>query len=254
MTWQSEGSALVALLLATVRASAWLVVAPPFSAPTVSPRIKAILALSIALAVTPAVRGHAPPMEWSAVVSSAAQQVVVGAALGYVTALLFSAFQVAGDLIDMFGGFQVAMSYDPMADTQTAPFGRFYHLIAITLLFATGGHALVIRGFAASYEAVPLTGVLSFAALGHVLTQGVGQMFLAALQIAGPLIAVLFCADVALGLLTRAAPALNAFSLGFPAKILLTMLLSGLAIGIVPGMVEEVADTAVTAVMTVLRA
>ncbi|MFG1925778.1 flagellar biosynthetic protein FliR [Cryptosporangium sp. NPDC048952] len=254
MTWGFDGAQLVAMLLATVRASAWLVVAPPFAAPMISPRIKAILALSIALAVTPAVRDQAPPMEWAAVVSSAAQQVVVGAALGYITSLLFTAFQVAGDLIDMFGGFQVAMAYDPMANTQTAPFGRFYNLLATTLLFATGGHALVIRGFAESYDAIPLTGILSFSALGHVLTEGIGQMFLAAMQIAGPLIAVLFCTDVALGLLTRAAPALNAFSLGFPIKILMTMLLGGLAIGIVPGMVEEVVDTAVVAVMTVVRA
>ncbi|EXG80960.1 flagellar biosynthetic protein FliR [Cryptosporangium arvum] len=254
MTWQFEGSQLVALLLATVRASAWLIVVPPFAAPMISARIKAILALTIALAVGPAVQSQAPPLEWAPLVSSAAQQVVVGAALGYITALLFTAFQVAGDLIDMFGGFQVAMAYDPMANTQTAPFGRFYNLLATTLLFATGGHALIIRGFAESYDAVPLTGILSFSALGHVLTEGIGQMFLAAMQIAGPLIAVLFCTDVALGLLTRAAPALNAFSLGFPVKILMTMLLGGLAIGIVPGMVEEVVDTAVVAVMTVIRA
>lgn len=254
MTWQFDASIVVTVLLAMVRASAWLVVTPPFSAPMISPRIKAILALAIALAVAPALRGQAPPLEWGALVSSAAQQVVVGAALGFITALYFTAFQVAGDLIDMFGGFQVAMAYDPMANTQTAVFGRFYNLLATTLLFATDGHALVIRGFAASYDAVPLTGVLSFATLGTVLSQGVGEMFLAALQIAGPLIAVLFCADVSLGLLTRVAPALNAFSLGFPAKILLTVLLAGIAIGILPSMVAEVVDRAVEAVMAVVKA
>jgi len=254
LAWQFDGSLLVALLLATVRVSAWLVVAPPFSAQMISPRIKAILALAIGLAVTPAVQHQAPPLEWGALVSSAAQQVVIGGGLGFVTALLVTAFQVAGDLIDMFGGFQAAMAYDPMANTQTGPFGRFYNLLATTLLFATGGHMLVIRGFTASYEAIPLTGVMSFSALGQVLTEGIGQMFLAALQIAGPLIAVLFCTDVALGLLTRVAPALNAFSLGFPAKILLTLLLAGLGIGIVPTMLEEVVDRSVEAVMAVVRA
>src|ERR1051325_1081601 len=113
MAWQFDGSVLVAMLLATVRASAWLVVSPPFAAPMISPRIKAVLALSIALAVTPAVQDQAPPMEGAAVVSASAQQVVIGGALGFITALLFTAFQVAGDLIDMFGGFQVAMAYDP---------------------------------------------------------------------------------------------------------------------------------------------
>ncbi|SHN42072.1 flagellar biosynthetic protein FliR [Cryptosporangium aurantiacum] len=254
MTWQFDGTVLVTVLLAMVRAAAWVTVSPPFASPLVSPRIRAILALAIALSVAPALRGQAPPMDWPAVVSSSAQQVVVGGALGFITALYFAAFQMAGDLIDMFGGFQVAMAYDPMAATQTAVFGRFYNLLATTLLFATGGHALVIRGFAASYDAVPLTGILSFAALGDALSTGLGHMFLAALQIAGPLIAVLFCADVALGLLTRVAPALNAFSLGFPAKILLTVLLAGIAIGILPSMVEEIVDRAVEAVMAVVRA
>ena len=55
----------------------------------------------------------------------------------------------------------------------------------------------------------------------------VTQMFLAAVQIAGPLLVVLFLADVGLGLLTRVAPALNAFALGFPLKILLTLSLGG---------------------------
>ncbi|WP_205752866.1 flagellar biosynthetic protein FliR [Cryptosporangium phraense] len=253
MTWQFDATLVVTMLLATVRASAWLIVTPPFANPMVSPRIKALLALAIALAVTPRLHDQAPPLEWAALVSSAAQQVVVGAGLGFITSLYFTAFQMAGDLLDMFGGFQVAMQYDPMANTQTAVFGRFYNLLAVTLLFATDGHALVIRGFTASYDAIPLTGLLSLSRLGEVLTTGIGEMFLASLQIAGPLIAVLFCADVALGLLTRVAPALNAFSLGFPAKILLTVMLAGIAIGILPEMVGEVVDRAVEAVMAVVR-
>jgi flagellar biosynthetic protein FliR len=75
-------------------------------------------------------------------------------------------------------------------------------------------------------------------------------MFLSALQIAGPLVAVLFCADVALGLLNRVAPALNAFSLGFPAKILLTMMLAGSAIVLLPHTVRAIVTHAVTAVLT----
>ena len=74
-------------------------------------------------------------------------------------------------------------------------------------------------------------------------------MFLAALQIAGPLIAVLFLTDVAFGLLNRVAPALNAFQLGFPAKILLVLLLSGTAIAILPGILSNLVDRAVSAVV-----
>lgn len=252
--WQFDGALLVTMLLAAVRAAAWLVVTPPFNTPMVPPQIKAILAVAIALAVTPQLREAAPPLDAGVVITSAAEQVAVGAALGFLTSLFFAAFQVAGDLIDLFGGFQMASAYDPLAASQTAVFGRFYNLLAITLLFGTDGHQLVIRGFAASYQVVPLTGMMSFTTLARVLTEGIAGLFVAALQIAGPLIAVLFCADVALGLLTRVAPALNAFSLGFPAKILLTVLLAGIAIGIIPSMLDELVDRSVEAVMAVIRA
>jgi flagellar biosynthetic protein FliR len=71
------------------------------------------------------------------------------------------------------------------------------------------------------------------------LTQGVTDMFVATVQIAGPLILVLFLADVGLGLLTRIAPALNAFSLGFPLKILITIMFSATAFVLLPGIVSS---------------
>jgi flagellar biosynthetic protein FliR len=251
--WHFDGSLLVTLLLASVRAAAWLTVAPPFNTPMVPSQIKAILAVAIALAVTPSLQSSAPPLDSAVVISAAVQQVVVGAALGFITALLFAAFQSAGDMLDLFGGFQMAALYDPLAGAQAAVFGRFYNLLATTLLFGSDAHQLVIRGFATSYQAVPLTGIISLADLDRVLTTGITTLIVSALQVAGPLIAVLFCADMALGLLTRVAPALNAFSLGFPAKILLTVVLTGLAIGLIPPILEGVVNDIVQQVMTVLH-
>jgi flagellar biosynthetic protein FliR len=74
-------------------------------------------------------------------------------------------------------------------------------------------------------------------------------MFVSALQIAGPLIAVLFLTDVAFGLLNRVAPALNAFQLGFPAKIFLVLTLSGTAIAVLPRALSSIVDHAVSAVI-----
>ena len=102
---------------------------------------------------------------------------------------------------------------------------------------------MVLRGFLHSYHTLPLDGTLSLSRLGNVLSHGLPAMFLAALQIAGPLIAVLFLTDVAFGLLNRVAPALNAFALGFPAKILIVLLLGGSAIAVLPdaltGVIEQ---------------
>ena len=79
-------------------------------------------------------------------------------------------------------------------------------------------------------------------------------MFLSAIQIAGPLIAVLFCADIGLGLLSRVAPSLNAFSLGFPVKILLTLGGAGLAMTMLPQSVGSIVDKAVKAVLAAIGA
>src|SRR3712207_6123645 len=123
----------------------------------------------------------------------------------------------------------MAFAFHPLAMTGNSVLGRFYNVMATTLLFATDAYAMILRGFTLSYRSLPLDGTLSLATLSNLLTRGVGEMFLAALQIAGPLVAVLFCTDVALGLLTRVAPALNVFALGFPVKILLTLGVAGAA-------------------------
>jgi flagellar biosynthetic protein FliR len=251
MNFEQPTGELMVLLLATVRASAWLLVCPPFNSRLIPAPVKALLALALALPVTAQLRGDPPPLQTSALLVSAAEQVAVGAALGFITLLLFAAVQAAGDLIDVFGGFTLAFAFDPLSQSQSSVFGRFYNLMAVTLLFASDGHQLVLRGFLKSYETLPLNDTLSMETLGRVLTEGIGELFLAAVQIAGPLIAVLFLTDVAFGLLNRVAPALNAFSLGFPAKIMLTLALAGTAVSLLPNALDSLIDKAVSAVVQI---
>jgi len=246
----STGS-LIALLLASVRAAAWLVVCPPFNSRIVPAPVKALLALAISLPLVPRLDDQVPALEVGSLLVAAVEQVVVGVALGFITAVFFAAIQAAGDLIDTFGGFSMSFALDPMSTSQSSVFGRFYNLIAVTLLFATDGHQMVLRGFLESYRTLPLDGALSLSRLGTVLSHGLPEMFVAALQIAGPLIAVLFLTDVAFGLLNRVAPALNAFALGFPAKILITLLLGGSAIAVLPDALEGLMERAVRAVLSV---
>jgi flagellar biosynthetic protein FliR len=199
--------------------------------------------------MAPYLRGTIPSLQTADIVASAALQVFVGAGLGFVTAMLFAALQAAGDLLDVFGGFTLAMGYDPLSQNQSSVFGRFYNLVAITILFASEGHQLILRGFLQSFRTMPLNFTFDLATFSQLLLKGIGEMFLAAIQIAGPLIVVLFLTDVAFGLLNRVAPALNAFQLGFPAKILLVLLLSGLAITMLPRVVETLVEKAVSAVL-----
>jgi flagellar biosynthesis protein FliR len=161
--------------------------------------------------------------------------------------IVFSAVQSAGTLIDLFGGFSMAQAFDPQSMVNGAQFTRLFQMAALALLFASDGYQLIIGGLARSFTALPLGGGVDLAEPVQVMITGVTQMFLAAVQIAGPLLVVLFLADAGLGLLTRVAPALNAFALGFPLKIFLTLMLGGVVFVALPRIVSSLAGQAVTA-------
>ncbi|MFC7479746.1 flagellar biosynthetic protein FliR [Luedemannella flava] len=158
MSWQLNSASLVALLLATARTSAWLVVCPPFNSRLIPAQVKALLSLAIGLLVTPGLVDSAPPVTAGALIESAIQQVAVGLALGFLTMLCFAAVKAAGDLLDLFGGFALAQAFDPLSTTQSSVFGRFFNLVAVTLLFVSDGHQMVLRGFTRSFETLPLDG------------------------------------------------------------------------------------------------
>jgi flagellar biosynthetic protein FliR len=249
MNWNAPIADMLAILLGAARTGAWLMISPPFNSRFIPGTVKALLSIGLTLPLAPYLRGTIPSLQTSDIVASAALQVFVGAALGFITSLLFAALQAAGDLLDLFGGFTLAMGYDPLSLNQSSVFGRFYNLVAVTILFASDGHQVILRGFLQSFRTMPLNVSFDLSTLSQLLIKGMGEMFVAALQIAGPLVVVLFLTDVAFGLLNRVAPALNAFQLGFPAKIFLLLLLSGLAITNLPPVIESLVDRAVTAVL-----
>jgi flagellar biosynthesis protein FliR len=172
------------------------------------------------------------------------EQILIGAALGFLTRLLFTAVEMAGSMIDLFGGFSLSAAYEPLTTTMTSVYGRFYALLCTTLIFATNVHLLIFRGFLRTFSSIPLDGHLTMAHLDKVIASSVSGLFVSALQIAGPLIVVLFLADMALGVLNRIAPQLNAFALSFPLKIGLTLMLVGLGFTLMPGTVVQLADHA----------
>ena len=244
---------LVGFLLAMVRTIAWLVVAPPFNTRMVPSTAKIGLAVALAIPMAPRVAATAPPAEPAPLVTAVLLQVGVGLALGFVVQLLFAAVQAAGELIDLFAGFTIAATYDPFTNANQAVFGRLYQLLATTLLFASNGHLLLLEGLLDSFEAAP-SGLPDLGATSSELVDGLGLFFLAALEIAAPLLGVLFLTEVALGLLSKAAPQMNVFTLGFPIKILLTLLLAGLALPLLPNAVDGLVEAATTSSAVVAKA
>jgi flagellar biosynthetic protein FliR len=235
---------ILVLLLGSARAAAWLAIAPPFSSSAVPKQIKAMLSVALSLPLLNRTDLKVPSMETADIISALVWQVLTGAALGFICYLIFAAVQTAGDLIDVSGGFSLGFVYDPTLGSANAVMGRLYQMTALTLLLASGGYLIVLQGFLASYKLVPLNGGLALGSISESVTGATSGLLLAAAQIAGPILAVLFLADMGLGLLTRAAPALNAFSLGFPLKILITLAVVGAALVTMPNVVNGlVGDT-----------
>jgi flagellar biosynthetic protein FliR len=176
-------------------------------------------------------------------------QLLIGFALGFLVMVVFAAVQSAGSLLDLFGGFQLAQGYDPQLSLSGAQLTRLFQMSALALMFSSGAYQVLLGGLARSFTAIPLGSGLNVSATVHAMITATTNMFVSSLQIAGPLIIVLFLADLGLGLLTRIAPALNAFSMGYPVKILITLSLGGILFVALPGVVTALTGDAVNALV-----
>lgn len=237
------GEPMIAYLLASLRIVAWLVVVPPFSSKAVPTGAKIVLSLGLALAVTPAMTLSGVPTGTWELVGAALTQVFLGVSMGFVTYLIFGAIQAAGDLVDVFGGFSLAQAFDPLSFTMNTVFGKFHQMLATMLLFASGAHLLVVGGLLKTFDLLPIGDSPDIAGMTDVVGTAFGLFFTTALQIALPLVGVLFVADLGLALLTRVAPQLNAIGVMFPAKIGLTLLTVGLSFPVLPEAVSRLVDT-----------
>jgi flagellar biosynthesis protein FliR len=223
---------LTAFALALVRAAAWLVVSPPFNTRMIPGSVKAGVAASLALTAAPQLAHGNVPLDTGGFIVALVTQAFTGFALGMITLVLVNAVQAAGGLVDLFAGFSLASVYDPINNAQTAIFGRFYELVATTLLFTTNGYLLLVNGWIRSFKVVPING-LAVSDIDKVLTKNLGQFFLASVEVAAPVLGCLFLAEVLLGVLSRAAPQLNIFSLAFPLRVIVALVVVALAIPLI---------------------
>lgn len=242
MTVTLSGEPFIAYVLAGIRILAWLLIVPPFSSRAVPTVAKVLLAVGLAFALTPSLAMRSVPAGGVELAGFALQEALIGATMGFVTYLVFAAVQAAGDLIDVFGGFSLAMAFDPLSLNTNSVFGKLYQMLAMMLLFATNAHLLVIGGLLATFDRMPVGSRWQAGDVTQVVTDAFGVFFVSAVQIALPLVGVLFLADLGLALLTKVAPQLNAIGIMFPAKIGLTLMVVGLSFPVLPHVLERLVD------------
>ncbi|MCB9010634.1 MAG: flagellar biosynthetic protein FliR [Actinobacteria bacterium] len=206
--------------LLLVRISAMFATAPVLSSRVVPIRVRAGLAVILALATLPLVADGTlqVPESTVAYVLLAAKEVVVGIAIGLIAQMLFAAVQVAGSVIDMGSGFAMAQTIDPTSNANLSLLGRVYNLIATTVFIAIGGHLILVQAVVASFGLVPPTSLPNPFALSEGMLVRSADLFMIAMQVAAPLMAALLITDVALGIISRAAPQMNVFIVGLPVK------------------------------------
>ena len=241
-------SALAGFLLALARTAGFVLVTPPFNTRSVPAQARAGLVIALSLPVAGLLQAKAAPLDSGELLAQLLLQAATGLALGFLVMAAVATLQAVGDLLDTVGGFSVSMALDPLMLVQTSVFGRLHQITAAALLFVTDGHLMIIHGLTRSIQLMP-DPLGSWGEVTRAATAAVASLVLGSLQIAAPVVAAMLVADVALGLLTRAAPALNAFALSYPVKIFLTLLLAGLVVTRLPSALSDLVQAQVLAIL-----
>lgn len=205
------------LMLPLARILGMVSSAPLFSNSAVPIRVRVAFGLAAAVAIVP-ILPPGPPVDPGSGIGIAifAQQIVIGVAIGFVMRMIFSAVDLAGELIGLQMGLSFATFFDPDSNGQTGVLAEFIGLLATLLFLALGGHLLMIEVLVRSFEWMPIR-IEPVNATGWKDVAGVGALlFAAGLLLSLPLITALLITNIAMGVLTRAAPQINLFAVGFP--------------------------------------
>lgn len=218
-------------MYALIRAMMVLTAAPPFNGPFLHTRVRIGLAASIALLMAEDLAPATHP-EFPEFIGNLLIHAVIGVAFGYAIQLVLASVQMAGALIDLFSGFSSASLYDPFTAAASTPVARLFQLLSLAFLFAMNGHLMVIQGLMRSVEVNPVA-TFQTDPFASALTTEFGRLLLSAAEIGLPVLASLFLAEVALGLVAKAAPQLNVLVIGFAVKTGIALVTLGLAVPLI---------------------
>lgn len=191
--------------------------APIFSSRSVPVRTRVGLAFIVAVCAQAGLPpqpliGLTDPMAFQVVL----QQMVLGVSIGLAVRIVFASVELAGELIGLQMGLNFAGFFDPTTNSQTSTVGRFFGNITMLLFVVLGGHLMLLQVVVASFETFPVGGN-AFESINRLRLHELGAvMFRYGLWIALPMIGMLLFINIVLGIVSRVAPQMNAFAIGFP--------------------------------------
>lgn len=211
---------MLAFLLVLSRTAGIFTLTPVFGANQVPVRARVGFAFALAILFVPMVQVSGEiPSNTILLVVMLIREALIGLAIGFFCSLIFSGINMAGEFMDLQSGFSFATVLDPNTGTPSAVMARFQYLFGILLLLVTNMHYVIIRGIADSFRIAPIGSLsINLSAAGGVLNVFV-SIFLIAIQIAMPVIAATFIADISLAIVSKVVPQMNILIVGFPLKL-----------------------------------
>ena len=246
---------LALLAFPMARILGFLGAAPVFGNNAVPRRIKLVVGLAVTMGVLPVVTATPPEAidSWAGILILF-QQTLIGIAMGLVLRVVFAALDLMGEIISLQMGLSFATFFDPVAGGQTAVVGEFLTLIATLVFLSLNGHLLMIDALARSFEWLPVSATLPHKGGWLVLARFGASIFASGLLMALPIVTALLITNIALGVLTRAAPQLNLFAIGFPITLTVGFGVLLLALGHLAPLLQYFYDAGFTTLADLLRA
>jgi len=223
-----------------VRVGAFLMVMPVLGGSFVPTKVRLLLAVVLTLVLAPVI-----PTTPSLDVLSAAglvtviQEVAIGAAMGFLVQLVFDAIALGGQVIGMSMGLGFAVFLDRARGVNIPVLGQLFLMLGMLVFLSLNGHLAMIQLLADSFHAWPIASSgLTTPILSEILSW-TGQMFVFAMKISLPAITAILVVNLSFGIMSRAAPTLNLFAVGFPVAMLLGFAVIFLNMGV---LVENVSS------------
>lgn len=199
--------------------------APVFSMRVIPVRTRIGLAFLVAVCAQ-AVLPEQPVISLNSreAVGAVVQQVGIGLAMGFAVRLVFAAVELAGEIIGLQMGLNFASFFDPASNAQVSAVARFFGNISMLLFVVINGHLMVLMAVVKSFDSFPVGGNF-LQAIGQMRLHELGaSLFSSALWIALPMIALLLFVNLTLGIISRVAPQMNIYAVGFPVTLTVGML------------------------------
>jgi flagellar biosynthetic protein FliR len=208
------------LLLPLVRILAFISIAPFFGNKSIAMPIKVAMGILLAVAMAPAIP-KIPSFDLLSPEGALViiQQMIIGLALGFVMQIIFTAIEMSGQISGMTMGFGFATFFDHQSQGSTAVISQFLNILAMLVFLSMDGHLMMISALLESFYTFPVANS-DMMLDGMRIAQWGSQIFTIGLQLSLPVVATLLITNIALGVLTRSAPQLNIFGIGFPITLL----------------------------------